>query len=433
MDLTEAMTMNKKLFESKLLGEKYYRIEHDSGLRIYVCPKDVCTTYAILCTGFGGNVTEYQKDGVTHCLPEGCAHFLEHKLFDNPDGTCADDVFSSLGAYCNAYTSNNKTAYLFSTTDNVDECLEHLIYFVTNPYFTDKTVNKEMGIIGEEIRGCLDDPYDRCYLGMLDGMYYENPIRLEICGSEESIAKITHETLYRCCEDFYIPSNMTLCVCGRVDDEQVIRAVDKQLKIADSQKAEIKNFCEPKGVKRAYTEMKMPVSKPLFCIGIKDDVIIADPVERCRRSETVSILLHMLFSQSSQFYIDMLARGLISPGFDFGYSSNAQTAYVMISGESDDPAALLDEIKRHVAKCREDGLNPLDLEREKKCLYATYVSDFDSSEDIAFTLNSYAADDMDMFLFPDVIKGIDLESVTNILNTLFDDGAYTLSVITDQE
>lgn len=425
--------MNKKLFESALLGEKYYRIEHPSGLRVYVCPKDVCTTYGILTIGFGGNVTEYRKDGQDFTIPEGCAHFLEHKLFDNPDGTGADDVFSSLGAYCNAYTSNNKTAYLFSTTDNVDECLEHLIYFVTNPYFTEQTVNKEMGIIGEEIRGCLDDPYDRCYLGMLDGMYFENPIRREICGSEESISKITAKTLYKCCEDFYIPSNMTLCVCGRVDEEQVLRAVDKQLKLSDSEKAEVKKFCEPKGVKRSYTEMKMPVSKPLFCIGIKDNIIIEDPVERCRRSESVSILLHMLFSQSGAFYIDMLERGLISPGFDFGYSANADTAYVMISGESDDPKALLDEIKKHVAKCRERGLCEQDLEREKKCLYASYVSDFDSSEDIAFTLNSYAADDMDMFLFPDVIKEIDIDSVTNILNTLFDDGAYTLSVITDQE
>ena len=160
--------MNKVLFTSSLLGEQYYKVEHSSGMRIYVCPKEVCTAYAILTIGFGGNVTKYIKDGKVVNIPEGCAHFLEHKLFDNPDGTGADDVFSSLGAYCNAYTSNDRTAYFFSTTDNFDECLEHLVYFVTNPYFTKETVDKEQGIIGEEIRGCLDDPYDRCYLGMLD-------------------------------------------------------------------------------------------------------------------------------------------------------------------------------------------------------------------------------------------------------------------------
>ncbi len=424
------MTMNNiKLFESSLLGEKYYKIDHASGLKIYVCPKDVSTTFGILCVGFGGSVTDYKKDGKTYTLPEGCAHFLEHKLFDNPDGTNADDVFSSLGAYCNAYTSNDKTAYLFSATDNVAACLEHLVYFVTNPYFTQETVNKEMGIIGEEIRGCIDDPYDRGYLGMLEGMYYENPVRLEICGSEQSISKITPEILYRCCEHFYTPSNMIMCVCGRVTPCDVISAVDKCLKLKTQGKPETAEFSEPRGVKRAYTEIKMPVGKPLFSIGIKDCDIISDPVERLRRSEAVSILLHILFSQSGEFYLDMLERGLISPGFDFGYSSNATTAYTMISGESDDPEALLFEIKKHIAKCRRAGLSERDFEREKKCLYSSYISDFDSSEDIAFSLNSYAFDGMDMFVFPEVIKSIDFETVKKLLDTIFDDEAFTMSVV----
>ena len=422
-----------KLYESNLLGEKYYRISHESGLKIYVCPKDVSTTFGILCVGFGGSVTEYSVAGESYTLPEGCAHFLEHKLFDNPDGTCADDVFSSLGAYCNAYTSNDKTAYLFSTTSNVDACLEHLVYFVTNPYFTDKTVTKEMGIIGEEIRGCLDDPYDRCYLGMLDGMYYENPVKNEICGSEESISRITPDVLYRCCEHFYVPNNMTMCVCGRVTPEQVIAAVDKQLKVTSKDKPVIKGFSEPKQVKREYTEYKMPVGNPLYAIGIKDIELTNDPVERCRRSEALSILLHMLFSQSGEFYLDMLDRGLISPGFDFGYSSNATTAFVMISGESEDPKALLSEIKAHVAKCRATGLSQKDFEREKKCLYASYISDFDSSEDIAFSLNSYASEGMDMFLFSSIVGGIDLDFVNELLNTVFDEDAFTLSVVVPRE
>ena len=425
--------MNEKLFESRLLSEKYFEIKHSSGLRIYVCPKDVCTTFGILCVGFGGSVTHYSKDGHDFVLPEGCAHFLEHKLFDNPDGNNADDVFSSLGAYCNAYTSNEKTAYLFSATENVDLCLEHLVYFVTTPYFTDKTVQKEMGIIAEEIRGCIDDPYDRCYLGCLDGMYYENPVKNEICGSERSISKITPEILYKCCEDFYVPSNMTLCVCGNVTVEQVVAAVDKQLKTKPAPKPQVKEFCEPRGVKRAYTESAMPIGKPLFYIGIKDNVTLADPVERCRRSEAVSILLHMLFSQSGSFYLEMLERGLISPGFDFGYSCNSTTAFVMLSGESDEPKKLLEEIKSHVEKCKREGLMEADLEREKRCIYASYVADFDSSEDIAFSLSSYAFEKMDMFLFPDVVQSIELGTVTELLNTLFDDGAYTLSVISKQE
>lgn len=426
--------MNKiKEFESALLGEKYTKIEHSSGLKIYVCQKDVSTTYGIMSVDFGGSVTEYEVDGNSYVIPEGCAHFLEHKLFDNPNGTNADEVFSSLGAYSNAYTSNNRTAYFFSTSSNVDECLEHLVYYVTNPYFTKQTVDKEMGIIGEEIRGCIDDPYDRCYLACLDGMYYENPVKNEICGSEQSISEITAETLYKCCEHFYVPSNMTLCVCGNVTVEQVLEAVDKQLKIAPANKPKVKSFCEPKGVKRAYSESQMPVGKPLFSIGIKDDTVIKDGYERLCRGEAVSLLLHMLFSQSGKFYLDMLERGLISPGLDFGYSSNDTTAFVMISGESDDPKSLLDEIKSYVARCKEKGLCESDLEREKKCLYSSYVSCFDSSEDIAFTLNSYSFEEIDNFIFPSIIERIDIETVRGLLDSIFQDSAYTLSVIKCQE
>jgi len=421
-----------ELFESTLLGERYYKVKHPSGLNIYVCPKEVSTTFGVICIGFGGSVTEYEKGGQRYTLPEGCAHFLEHKLFDNPEGNNADDVFSSLGAYCNAYTSNDKTAYLFSTTDNVDACLEHLVYFVTHPYFTKQTIDKEIGIIAEEIRGCIDDPYDRCYLNLLDGMYFENPVKKEICGSEQSISEITPDMLYKCCEHFYTPSNMTLCVCGKATVEQVCAAVDKCLDISFSPKPVVLPFCEPAHVKRAYSEVAMPVAKPLFSIGVKDVDVIADPIERCRKSEAVSILLHMMFSQSGSFYLDMLERGLISPGFDFGYSSNATTAFIMISGESDDPEALLSEIKKYIERCRKDGLLREDLEREKKCLYASYVSDFDSSEDIAFCLNSYAQDEMDMFLFPSIVQRIDLETVTDLLNRLFDDGAFSMSVIVPQ-
>jgi predicted Zn-dependent peptidase len=213
----------------------------------------------------------------------------------------------------------------------------------------------------------------------------------------------------------------------------VIAAVDKQLKVTSKDKPVLKCFSEPKQVKREYTEYKMPVGNPLYAIGIKDIELTSDPIERCRRSEALSILLHMLFSQSGEFYLDMLDRGLISPGFDFGYSSNATTAFVMISGESEDPNALLFEIKAHIAKCRATGLPAKDFEREKKCLYASYISDFDSSEDIAFSLNSYASDGMDMFLFSSIVGGIDLDFVTELLNTVFDEDAFTLSVVVPRE
>lgn len=414
---------------SKLLNERYYKFIHKSGLKIYVYPKNMSVTYGILSVNFGGNVTEYFKNENKTELPCGCAHFLEHKLFDNPNRTNADDVFSSFGAYSNAYTSNDRTAYLFSTTDRETDCLEQLMYFVTHPYFTSATVNKEMGIIAEEIRGCTDDPYDRCYLGMLDGMYFENPVKNEICGSKASISEITPELLYKCCHDIYVPSNMILSVCGKTEPSTVLSVVNRALNVCEEQLPKYPTFKEPEWVKRAYTERKMSVGKPLFCIGVKDVHIPSDPYERYRRSETVSILLHTLFSEAGDFYLRMLNEGLLSPGFDFGYSSNASTAYTAFSGESENPEALLQRIKEFIRESIDGGICEIDFRREQKCAYASYVAEFDSTEDIAFSINAYAADDIDIFEYPRIISDIDINYASKLLDEIFKDEYFTLSVI----
>ena len=424
-------TMSEMIsFESALLGEKYYKIKHDSGLNVFVFPKEMTTTYGVFSVNFGGNVNEYLCNSERVIIPQGCAHFLEHKLFENEDGSNADDIFAYLGAYDNAYTSNERTAYLFSATDRVSEAIEQLLYFVTHPYFTMETVNKEIGIIAEEIRGCVDDPYDRCYMNMLGAMYFENPVRNEICGSEESISRITPEILYRCCEDFYTPENMVLALCGNVTPEAVLEIVDREIgKERRRFASTLESFDEPREVKCGFVEKKMPVGKPLFCIGIKDCAIPASAFERYRRTEGMNILLHMMFSEAGEFYLDMLESGIVSPGFDSGYSSSAKTAYVMMSGESDSPETLLERIKEHISKCRREGLDRSDFEREKRCVYASYISDFDSTEDIAFALTSYAYDGVDLFEYPKIIESVTFEYVCELLDTVFDDECFTLSVI----
>lgn len=420
-------------FSSSLLGEQYYKINHDSGLRIFVFPKSLSTTYGIFSVNFGGNGIEYECGGEKVTLPMGCAHFLEHKLFENEDGSNADDIFSSLGAYDNAYTSNERTAYLFYTTENAKEALSELLHFVTHPYFTKKTVKKEIGIIAEEIRGCLDDPYDRCYMNMLDAMYFENPVKNEICGSEASISKITPEVLYRCCKDFYTPANMVLTVCGNLSPEDVLAIADREIGVEKrSFDVIFKSFNEPSEVKKSFVEKKMPVGKPLFCIGIKDTDIPSSPVDRYRKTEGMNILLHMMFSEAGEFYLEMLEKGIVSPGFDSGYSASPNSAYVMISGESDCPEVLLEKIKERIAFCRENGLDRSDFDREKKCVYASYISDFDSTEDIAFALTSYAYDGIDIFKHPEIIESISFEYVNGLLDSIFAEERFTLSVVSPE-
>lgn len=423
-----------KRFESSLLGEHYYKVNHDSGLSIYVFPKDMSTTYGILSVNFGGNAVEYFRGEEKVTLPRGCAHFLEHKLFENPDGTNADEVFAAIGAYDNAYTSSERTAYLFSATEHTEEALSQLLYFVTHPYFTKKTVKKEIGIIAEEIRGCVDDPYDRCYMNLLDSLYFKNPVKNEICGDEESISRITPEILYDCCRDFYVPENMVLAVCGRLTVDEVIACVDREIghEVKERSIRAVK-FDEPKNVRVSKVEKRMPVGKPLFCIGIKDTDIPTVASERYKKTEAMNMLLHMMLSEAGEFYLEMLEKGILSPGFDSGYSASPGTAYVMISGESDDPDLLLQKIKEHIDRCREKGLSREDFEREKKCLYSSYVSDFDSTEDIAFALTGYAYDGLDIFQYTDIINSITFEYVEELLQTMFCDEFFVFSTIQPEE
>ena len=424
--------MNKdiKTYTSELLSEKYYEIKHESGLSVYVYPKEMSGTYAIFSTKFGGMVSDYTVNGKKKSIPFGCAHFLEHKMFDNKGRAGADDIFSALGAYDNAYTSSERTAYLFSCSENFSDCLEELLRFVTEPYFTKKSVKKEIGIIAEEIRGCLDDPYDRCHMNLLSGMYHNSNVKNEICGTEESISKITPEILYRCCEDFYRPENMILTVCGNVSIDEVMSVVDKIIKKSDEKK-DVRVIVpdEPPYVKEAYIEKRMSVGKSIFCIGIKDTDIPKIAKERLRRIAGVNILLKMLFAESCDFYLEMLKKDILTPGFDCGYSSSDNAAYTLIWDEGREPDKLLSAIKEHIKKSQVEGLDRKSFEREKRAAYAAFVADFDSTEDIAFALLSYADEKLDIFEYPEILDSVSFEYVNELLFSMFGDEKFTVSTV----
>lgn len=421
---------NLSVFESSLLGEKYYRVEHKSGLRVYVFPKDRTGTYAIFSTKFGGSVSKYKYGNKYYDIPLGCAHFLEHKMFDNKNRPGADDIFSALGAYDNAYTSNDRTAYLFSCSEHFEECLTELLRFVTEPYFTKKSVKKEIGIISEEIRECLDDPYDRCNMNMLDAMYYFNNVRNEICGTEESIANIDPKVLYSCCKHFYTPRNMILTVCGNVDLETVIKVVDRIIKPAKrSKELVVPTVTEPVNVRLDYIERKMQVAKPIVSIGVKDTSISTDPRERLRKVAGVNILCKMLFAESCDFYLEMLDKGIITPSFDAGYSSSPTAAYVMIFDETPDPVLLKNKIIEHVLNSQVKGLDRAAFEREKRAAYASYVAGFDSTEDIAFSMLSYADEDLDIFDYPEILNSVTFEYINELLGEMFSPEKFAVSAI----
>ena len=429
--------MTKKIYKSALLSEEYKKYLHPSGLEIYVFPKKLTTFYAIMGVKYGSIHSAFSKKGSSETItvPDGIAHFLEHKLFANEDGSDAFERFSELGADANAYTSFSKTAYLFSATENFYESLYELISFVTHPYFSKENVDSEVGIITEEIRVYDDSPSDRCFYGMLEGLYERHSIRRNICGTADSIREITPELLYECYKRFYNLNNMALFVCGDIDEtdeERIISIVDELL----PQKAEPfdtvyenENEHESPFVYNAYIEKKMQVSKPIFNIGIKDTDIPYDATERQKRDATYSILDEIIFSRAGELYESLFERDIISPQYSYGYTMSPTSAYNSIAGEADDPKLALDEILKYIEKLKESGLSHEDFVRAKRVSYAEFVKSFDSTDNIANNLMSFAFDGAELLSYADIIDSVSFDDVTEIFKNAFDKEKITLSVI----
>jgi len=421
-------------FSSAALDESYSLYHHPSGLDIYIFPKKMTSTYAIFSTRYGStdNIFKTSEDADFITVPDGIAHFLEHKLFTSEDGSDSFERFSDFGADANAYTSFNKTAYLFSCTENFDDSLRELINFVTHPYFTEESVAKERGIIAQEIKMYDDSPSDRCFYGMLEGMYANNSIKRNICGSVSSIEEITPELLYDCYRIFYDLSNMVLIICGDVASEKIIEIANELLPKHPTGKKILRsdeNSCETRKVNKPYVERKMNVSKPMFCIGIKDVDIPRDARERQKKDSAMSILDEMLFSRCTDFYNSLVDRELMTPSFSYGYTISEEAAYNSFAGKSEDPTLILDELKKYIAQVREKGLSEDDFKRARRVMYAEYVKIFDSTESIANNLLGFVFDGAEIFDYGEILRSVTLDDVKALFDSSFDDECFTMSVI----
>ncbi len=422
-------------FRSELLREEYRQYRHASGLRICIFPKDLSTAYALFGAQYGSIHNRFRigdcGDWIT--VPDGIAHFLEHKLFFNEDGSDSFAHFSDLGADANAYTSEAKTCYLFSCTDRFEESLEELLRFVTHPYFTPESVASEVGIISEEIRMYDDNPSDRCFYGMLEAMYEHHSIRRNICGSVSSIRKITAELLYACYRAFYRLDNMILVVCGPVEDQTVLKIADRILPAAPPNlppiQTEDENAKESPRVYLPYREQRMQVSKPLFNIGFKDVDIPPDGEARQRKDAAMAILNEMLFSRAGTLYNSLVERELISPNLSYGYTVSRHAAYNSLGGEAEDPELVLSEIRAYLEQVRKEGLSREDFRRASRVMYAEFVKAFDSTESIAGNLFSFVCEDSKLLSYADHVAAVTFEEVSELLQTAFRKEATALSVI----
>lgn len=426
-------------FVSERLRERYYRTVHPSGLTVYFFPKDLSVTAALYATRFGGADVAYLFEGDERetVLPRGCAHFLEHKMFEEADGSDAFTYFSALGASANAYTSWDKTAYLFHATSNERECLETLLSFVSSPHFTEENVKKEQGIIAEEIRMGEDTPGEVCFMNALRAAYRENGIREEICGSEASIAEITPEILYECCRVFYHPSNMVLTVAGNLSLAEVLETVDRVYALLPQNPPPARrlirrdeNRNETASVVTPRVETRMQVGKPLFTILLKDHAAVAlSPKDRLKREATVSLLREILFSSSSELYNRLVEDGTVSTGFSAGYDATGFYAFLDFEGESDDPDRVLAEVRETLLRAKNEGIDPEAFERARRVRYARAVKSFNKTRTVAELLLDCAFRGGELFEEVEGFDTLTVRDVEALLPELCREDAFTLSVV----
>lgn len=416
---------------SDLLREKYYYVKHKSGLDIYVFPKKMASTYALFGTKYGSVDSRFKKANDTDFIevPAGIAHFLEHKMFENEDGVDTFARFAKTGAQANAYTSFGITAYLFSATERVYESLDILLDYVTHPYFTKENVDKEQGIIAQEIRMCEDNPGRALSFNLLKSMYSDHNIRIDIAGTVESIAEITPELLYSCYNTFYNLNNMALCVCGDVELDRVLECADLNLKEAEPFDVISEAKPENPEVSEKYCTCNMQVSMPMFAIGVKDVDISVDPVERMKKNAAISVISDMLFGKSSSFFNTMYDEGVVSGSIDLWAEHNKSYSFITLSGEAPDPDVVYKRFLELVEKTKEHGLDKEEFIRCKRVMYAGLVKSFDSTEEIANNFLGYVFDEGDILDFTDIMGNLDYDYTNELFKSMFRDEYYTLSTV----
>lgn len=418
-------------FSDEKINEKYYYVKHKSGLDIYVFPKEMTQKTALLGVRFGSVYEEGALvDGEIKTFPSGIAHFLEHKLFSNENGIDASELLGSLGADANAYTSNNKTVYMFSGTENFYDALRELVLFVYNPYFTKENVKSERGIITQEIKMCLDSPYDVVSQNLLMALYGDCKLSHDVLGTEKTIKKINEKILYECYEAFYRYSNMALVICGDVDAAAVLDIVDSTLPEKEEKEApRLPVLAYDSAVNMPYIEKKMPVSQTVLEIGIKDEKPSASVKDRLERDVAMTILNEILFSRAGTLYNELFDGGLINESYSYGYSITRDAAFSSIYAESDNPDLILEKIKSYIKKVKKNGLNEKDFIRCKRVMMAEFIRDFDSVDDIANSLLNFVFEGSDIFEYRKIIEKVSFSDVCACLEDSFDDKCFALSVI----
>lgn len=422
--------------------EKYINVElkeemqsavHKSGLRVYLFPKKGFSKYyAIYGTAYGSLNRTFTVPGESEMttVPDGIAHYLEHKMFEDENGTDAFERFAETGASANAFTSFDVTAYLFSCTDRFYENLDILLDFVNHPHFTEENVAKEQGIIGQEIKMYDDEPDWRVFFNTLTALFHNNPVKIDVAGTVESISHITPEILYKCYNTFYNPSNMILILVGDIDMDEAMRYVDKHLsdKCAGG---EIKRFNpdEPTTRVKEYIEQRLSVSQPMFRIGFKDNHPNMSGKELLKKEIVTEIILEAVFSTSSDLYLDLYEKGLIDSSFGTEEELSAEYGFSLIGGESAEPEKVYEIIKAELSRLISCGIDKTAVDRAKKVLISQDIRVFNNVVEMGNLFLRRLINKQNPLDYREIAKSITYEDVYRRLCEHFDPNNCVLSVV----
>ena len=411
--------MIEKIYND-IIKETCLKYTHDSGLEVYMLPMEgYSAVSAQFSVRFGSVDNAFKLDNGEHRkIPDGTAHYLEHKLFESEEKD-AFKLFAQTGASCNACTSYDYTQYYFSCAENFGKNLEILLDFVQQPYFTPENVEKERGIIGQEITMYRDSPNWRVFTNLLAGMYKENPVRIDIAGTADSIAEITDEILYDCYNVFYSPDNMSLCIAGKFDPDEAVRICGERLKNRAPVGTATADFNEPRTAAQKLVELSMPVAKPIFEIGFKRPPL--DGAEQLSEYFGFDILFETIFGRTSDFFTDMRDKGLINDQFANGVLSGRGFFIPFLRGESDDTLAVAEEVGRVIRAFKAYPPAREDFERIKRSTYGSLVRDFTNADSVASTLSEAAPRGLSPFSMIDAAARASYEQMTALLSNLDED------------
>ena len=421
--------MSEKLIRNDLLNEQYYEIDHKSGLKIFVMEKpDYSGAFAMFGTKYGSVDTCFRIKGQSDyvSVPEGIAHFLEHKLFESEE-LDAFQRFNETGANANAFTSFDRTCYIFQCSDNFEKNLEILLDFVKHPYFTEETVQKEQGIIGQEIRMYQDNPDWQVLFNLLRGVYHNNPVRIDIAGTIESIAQINAELLYSCYNTFYNLSNMALAVAGNVKKDEVLSIADRILKNEEPVYFEQIVPEEDKIVKQDYIEEDLGVDIKKFALGFKEN--LGDILPAPKHEVAVKLALDVIAGKISPLYSTLMEEGLINTSFGKEYFTGRGFSCCIFTGESNEPEKVRDAIIAEIEKIKAEGIADEDFSVCLKKLYGAHIFGYNDVDDLAGNLIDAYFCGHGLFDIDEVYKEITKTDVEKVIAESFRKDNCCLSVI----